>query len=157
MNDKPRILIDQREQIPLRFSPAVTTESVLLPVGDYSLAGSSERVTVERKRLDELMTCCGKDRPRFIEQIERMRGYEVKHLVIETRFSNIALGITRSQLNPLSAIGTLIKFASDWGLPVWFAEDAAGAALLVERIMLREWKRQQVAAKAAKKESGDGI
>jgi hypothetical protein len=36
---------------------------------------------------------------------------------------------------------------SDWGIPVWFAEDSSGAALLVERILVREHKKMMEAAK----------
>ncbi len=143
----PRILIDTREQAPLRFSSAVTTETVTLTVGDYSLRGASDSVVIERKRNGEIQSCCGVDRPRFIEQMERMRPFPVRHLVIEGSWSEVSLGISRSNISPLSVIGTLVKFASDWNIPVWFAEDAAGAALLVERILLREHKRLELAAK----------
>jgi len=149
--EPPCILFDQREQAPLRFSSAVTTERVLLPVGDYSLRGASDTVAIERKRNGEIQSCCGVDRPRFIEQMERMRLFPVRHLVIEGSWSEVSLGISRSNISPLSVIGTLVKFASDWNIPVWFAEDASGAALLVERILLREAKRLELAAKEAKK------
>ena len=137
----PHILIDQREVIALKFSPAVTSERCLLPVGDYSIRGASDSVVIERKRNGELQSCCGTDRERFIAQIERMRSYPVRHIVVEARWSEIALGISRSNINPLSVIGTLVKFGSDWNIPTWFCEDAAGAALCVERILLREHKR----------------
>lgn len=130
------ILIDQREQAALRFSANVTVETVLLPVGDYSLRGASDVVAIERKRLGELATCCGKDRPRFIEQLERLRSYPVRGLVIEGDMAGVLSGAHGSQINPLSILGTLIKAACEWGIPVWLAGDAKGAALLVERMML---------------------
>lgn len=141
------MLVDQREQAALKFSPAVTSERVLLPVGDYSLRGASDAVTIERKRNGELQSCCGTDRERFIAQIERMREYPVRHLVIEASWTEVSLGISRSNISPLSVIGTLVKFGSDWQIPVWFCEDASGAALLVERILIREWKRLQIKLK----------
>ena len=137
----PHILVDQREHAALKFSSLVTSERVLLPVGDYSLRGASDSVVIERKRNGEIQSCCGVDRPRFIEQIERMRSYPVRHIVIEGSWSEVSLGISRSNINPLSVIGTLVKFGSDWQIPVWFCEDAVGAALLVERILIREFKR----------------
>src|SRR6185503_15633628 len=73
--ERPHILIDQREQVALCFTDSFTTERVLLPVGDYSLAGATDSVVIERKRNGELQSCCGTDRARFIEQIERMRQY----------------------------------------------------------------------------------
>ncbi len=145
--ERPHILIDQREQSPLKFSPAVTTESVLLPVADYSLRGASDYVAIERKRGGELASCCGIDRPRFVEQMERLALFPVCHLVIEASFSEISLGIYRSNINPLSVLGTLIAYASDKRVPVWFCEDASGAALCVERILMREFKRLQAKKK----------
>jgi len=149
----PCILYDQREQIPLRFSPAVLTEKVLLPVADYSLRGASDYVVIERKRQGELQSCCGADRERFLQQLENMRPYPVRHLVIECTADDVLLGLSRSRINPLSVLGTLIAAASDWGITPWFCGDAANAAVVVERILLREFKRLQAKAKEAGKKN----
>lgn len=130
------ILVDQREQAPLKFSDAVGVETVLLPVADYSLRGGSDLVAIERKRLGELATCCGKDRARFIEQLERLRSFPVRALVIEADLDGILSGAFQSNINPLSILGTLIKAAAEWQIPVWFAGDAKNAATLVERMLL---------------------
>lgn len=149
----PHILYDTREQIPLKFSSAVTSERVTLTCGDYTVRGASERVAIERKGQGEIQSCCGIDRERFIAQLERMTAYPCRHLVIEGSFTEASLGISRSNINPLSVIGTLIK-ASELGIAVWFCDDAAGAALMVERILTREHNRvlfnEKQAAKAAK-------
>ncbi|HET7540686.1 MAG TPA: ERCC4 domain-containing protein [Polyangiaceae bacterium] len=138
---KPVVLIDTREQIPLRFSAAVDVEVVTLPAGDYSVAGSTDTVALERKRLDELATCCGKDRERFLEQVERLREYPVRALIIEADLDGVLSKAYRSEIHPLSVLGTLIKFSSDWQVPVWFAGDARNAAHVVERILLRVHKQ----------------
>ena len=140
---RPAILVDTREQAPLRFSRAVDVEAVTLPVGDYSLRGATELVAIERKRLGELAVCCGHDRPRFIEQIERMQSYPVRALVVEGDMDAVLAGAYRSSINPLSVLGTLIKVATDYGVPVWLAGDARNAALLVERMLLRVAKQQK--------------
>ncbi len=137
---KPTILVDQREQLPLKFS-RTDTERVLLTCGDYSLRGLSADVVIERKSLPDLVMCCGKDRPRFIEQIERMQSYRFRALVLETTYNEVTIGAYRSQINPLSVLGTLVKIAQDIGVPVWFADDAAGAAQLVERMLVREHRK----------------
>ena len=142
---EPTILIDQREQAPLKFS--VATERVLLPCGDYSLRGLTAEVAIERKSLADLVACCGSDRPRFIEQIERMRDYRFRALVLETNMTNIAIGAYRSQISPLSVLGTLVKIAQDIGVPVWFADDASGAAQFVQRMLIREHRRARVVPK----------
>lgn len=147
--EKPHVLIDQREQAPLTFCDSFTSERVLLPVGDYSLAGASEAVAIERKRNGELQSCCGTDRERFIAQIERMREYPVRWLVCECTFDDVVLGLNRSAINPLSVLGTIIKFGSDWNIPTMFCGDARNASLFVERILMREWKRMQEAKKKA--------
>jgi ERCC4-type nuclease len=147
VSDRPCILIDSREKAELRFSGAVDTETVLLPVGDYSLRGATDSVVIERKRGGELQSCCGTDRERFIEQIERMRSYPVRHLVIEATVDDIVCGVFRSRIAPLSVIGTLAKFTSDWQIPCWFCGDAKTTALVVERILMREFKRLQLGEK----------
>lgn len=149
--ERPCVLVDQRERIPLSFGPDFDVEHVLLPVGDYSLRGSSSTVAIERKRNGELQSCCGTDRERFIAQIERMREYPVRWLVIESDMDEITLGLNRSAINPLSVLGTLIKFGSDWNIPVMLCGDARNTSLFVERILLREWKRQQEKLKAERK------
>jgi len=133
------ILIDQREQLPLRFD-GIRTERCFLPCGDYSLRGLTAEVCIERKSLPDLVHCCGKDRARFVEQVERMRAFRVRSLVLEARHTDVSIGAYRSQISPLSVIGTLIKIAHDYGVQVWFAEDASGAAEIVLRTLMREHK-----------------
>lgn len=145
--ERPHIVIDQREQMPLAFCDSFTTERVLLAVGDYSLAGATDSVVIERKRNGELQSCCGTDRDRFIAQIERMREYPVRWLVVEASFDDVVLGLSRSNINPLSVLGTIVKFGSDWNIPTMFCGDHRNAALFVERILMREFKRMQEAKK----------
>jgi ERCC4-type nuclease len=146
MKERPCVLVDSREQQPLRFSTAVDVESVTLPVGDYSLRGSTETVAIERKRLGELATCCGTDRERFIEQIDRLRSFSVRALVVECDADGILGHAYRSEIRPLSVLGTLIKISSDWQVPVWLAGDGRNAALIVERMLFRVWKQRREAA-----------
>lgn len=143
----PHVLCDQREQAPLVFSSAVTTERVLLPVGDYSLRGATDSVAIERKRGGELASCCGVDRERFLAQVERMRGFPVAYVVVEATMSDMLHGIYRSNINPLSVIGTVVKICSDWKIPVLFCGDARDTALVVERILFREHKRLEEATR----------
>ncbi len=136
---EPVILIDQREQSPLRFR-GTRWEKCFLPVGDYSLRGLTAEVVIERKSLSDLVGCCGKERERFIAQVERMRDYRFRALVVEARLTDIQIGAYRSQMNPLSVVGTLVKVAHELNVPVWMAEDDRGATELVERMLLREYK-----------------
>jgi ERCC4-type nuclease len=156
--DLPCILVDDREKAPLIFSSHVTTERVHLTVADYSMRGHSERIAVERKRGAELCSCMGTGRERFLQQIENLRQYEVRALVIEANLSDFLTNRFESFINPLSILGTLQGFAypkdaSVPAVPVWFCGGPRGAAVFVERMMIREWNRLQEKAKAKMKES----
>ena len=146
----PTILIDKREQSALQFSAAVSTELVTLPVGDYSLRGATDLAAIERKRLGELAQCCGKDRDRFIDQLERLRMYPVRALIIEADLDGVLSKSYRSEIHPLSVLGTLIKASSDWQIPVWMCGDARNAALVVERMLLRVHKQRQAQGDAGR-------
>lgn len=131
-----RILIDTREQAPLLFGE-VPTERATLPVGDYSAAGVTDLVALERKRVGELAVCCGIDRERFIAQVDRLRAFPVRGLVIEGDLARLASGGYRSRIRPASVVGTLVALSVDLRLPIWFAGDARGAAEIVFRILRR--------------------
>ncbi|MCC6668976.1 MAG: hypothetical protein IT375_34875 [Polyangiaceae bacterium] len=136
------ILIDTREQAPLQFGEAVRTERATLATGDYSAAGVTDLVALERKSLADLTTCCGRDRERFLAQIQRLRAFPVRGLVIEGDAPSIAAGAYRSQIRPASVIGTLVAICTDHAIPVWLATDAHHAAIIVERILRRVHDRQ---------------
>lgn len=134
---KPCILVDSREQAPLRFSPAVDVEVVTLTTGDYSLRGFTEHVAIERKSAADFVACCGPERERFIEQCQRLARYPVKALVIESTWELLAAGAYVSRMHPRSVTGTLLALMVDYGLPVLLATDSGGAAESVERILCR--------------------
>jgi DNA excision repair protein ERCC-4 len=137
MTPNPRILIDQREQAPLRFSDAVETELVTLPTGDYSLQGYSAEVAIERKSKADLVACVGPERERFMEQMQRLAGYQVRALVVEASWEELAAGVYRSNTNPRSVTGTLLALVVDRGIPVLLVGSAREAAEAVERMLVR--------------------
>lgn len=135
---RPRILIDSREQTPLIFSDAVIVEhGVTLPTGDYSLAGFTEQVAIERKSKADFVACCGPERERFLEQIQRLVSYQVRALVIEATWAELGAGAYRSNMNPRSVTGTALAIAADHAIPVLFAGTARDASEMVERILTR--------------------
>lgn len=134
---RPVVLVDSREQAPLRFSDAVDVELVTLETGDYSLQGFTADVAIERKSLGDFVQCCTHDRERFEEQIERLAKYQHAALVIETDWATLSAGAYRSHANPRSITGSLLALMHDHRLPVLLAGDARGAAEVVERILCR--------------------
>lgn len=70
-----KIIIDSREQAPFTFQhekyAGTVAEPGTLDTGDYSLAGLTDRVAVERKSLPDLVACLGRERERFERELQR--------------------------------------------------------------------------------------
>lgn len=153
---KMTILVDTREQVPFRFSDKVETRRAALNVGDYSLPGLEESVTIERKSLSDLLGCIGRDRDRFVRELRQLRAFRFSALVIESRWSTIMSGIygVPSQIHPESVIGSLCAFAIKYGVVPILAEDHEAGARITEallrnylRILKREYEKSTEEAK----------
>ena len=72
-----------------------------LDTGDYSLEGLEDRLCIERKgRISELAINLGKDKARFMREIERMKEFEFRFLVLEFSFGQSLTSIyTQKELN----------------------------------------------------------
>lgn len=126
-----RILIDSREQKPFTFKGKgfsdVVTEQGKLVTGDYSIVGLADVVAVERKSLDDLAQCLGRDRERFERELIRSKGLEAFAVVVEAGFDDLAHGKYRPKLNPHSACQSVLSFSARLGVQFLFAGSRAGA------------------------------
>ena len=104
-------VIDSREQLPLNLSP-MRFEYRALPTGDYSVRGLEHVVCIERKSLDDLLGCVGRDRERFDREIQRMMGYPIRCLLVESTWQEIEVGQWRSKVTSSQAMGSLIGWAA---------------------------------------------
>jgi ERCC4-type nuclease len=106
------ILVDSREQAPYDFAKyRAATVTATLPVGDNSLPGFEDRVSIERKSLDDLIGCLmGADRVRFEKELARGRACDFFCVVIEGSLSEVSQGKFRSAMRPHSALQSLITF-----------------------------------------------
>lgn len=127
-----KIIIDSREQCGYTFQ-TFGAETIIstLPSGDYSIAGMETYVSVERKKLSDLLNCLGSERARFFRELERLKSYEAAAIVIESPLSVIAAGHYRSRISPQSAIQSLIAIQAQFRLPVFFAKDRTEAEAYV--------------------------
>ncbi len=136
----PVIIVDTREQKPYEFS--VPTVKKGLTSGDYSIVGFEDDITVERKSLPDLVRCCGRDRPRFMDQCNRLLHIKHRLLIIEAGWAEIELGQWRGHVKPSQVIGTLCLLAG-MGLPFITADSRPRATELTQRFLLgcqkREW------------------
>lgn len=153
------IIEDTREQLPLEITrfpverggiqfqpgePRQRSEDFKypekgLPVGDYSLKGfhnfKNPGIIIERKSLDDLCGSLGKGRERFLQEVEKMRAFRFRALVIEATESQVDLHEYRSLIEPASVFGTLDALAVRANLHVFWCGDAYGAARKVEQLV----------------------
>ena len=123
-----KIVVDSREQAAFPFTgyDAYVTQGTLT-AGDYSLAGLESLVAVERKSLPDLVACLGRERDRFVRELERLRGFESAAVVVESPISALALGEYRSAMAPKAAYESVVAFMCRYRLTFYFAQDRRGA------------------------------
>lgn len=126
-----RVIVDSREQVPFAFSgpryEGVTVEVGTLTVGDYSLAGLTDKVAVERKSLPDLVACLGRERERFERELQRGAALDAFAVVVEASWADLAGGKYRSKLQPHASCQSVLAFAGRYRLPFLFAGSRAAA------------------------------
>ena len=125
--DQFTILIDSREQTPWEFPADISTEKSSLPTGDYSIRGLSDFISIERKELNDFLLCCGRERERFVRELQRMRGYSAKAVIVESDLKTIRRGKYRSRISPEAVIGSVGAWTARYNVPIIFAGDREGA------------------------------
>ena len=104
----------------------VPTIARYLKTGDYALDGLEDRCCVERKQLEDLFTCCGKDRRRFRAEVERMAEMEFAVVVIEADWREITNPVEyrpgwESQMSPYSVTETIAAWSIRYPRVHWWA------------------------------------
>ena len=126
-----KIIVDRREQLPFSFTrdryTGVIVEPGTLTTGDYSLHGLTDRVTVERKALDDLVQCLGHDRQRFEAELQRMNALDAACVVIEASWHDLLTKKYKSRLEPHSACMSVLAFSCRYRVPFMFAGNRGGA------------------------------
>lgn len=141
-------VIDSREQLPLNLSPLQTVRATLT-TGDYSLVGLENHVAIERKSLGDLLSCVGGERERFNREVQRLLGYEVRALVVESTWPELEAGNWRSKVKPRAAVGSVLGWIA-MGLPAIMAGDHQRAGTYVSRLLYitarRRWRELRALA-----------
>jgi DNA excision repair protein ERCC-4 len=128
----PCIVVDTREQEPLRFA-RLPSRTGTLSSGDYSIVGLETLFAVERKTVADLVACIGPERDRFERELCRLRGYRFKRLIVIGQRAEIEQGRYRSNIKPQSVLGSLDVWEVRYGVPYTFASTPEDAARVVER------------------------
>ena len=130
---QPVVVIDTREQTPLPFTRLETVRGTL-PTGDYSVAGLEDLISIERKSIADLTSCCvNAQRDRFERELLRLRGYRFRRLLIIGKEDEVWLCRYMSSIAPKAVMATLAAFEVRYDVPIVWAENPQLAALLVER------------------------
>lgn len=134
MKIEPTIIVDSREQTPWKFSN-LPTEPGSLATGDYSVRGLEHLIAVERKSLDDLLANVGRERARFCRELQRLRAFRFRCLVIEASYSDLERGEWRSKVQPSAVLGSLAGWQARYSLPVMLVGDHESAARFAERYL----------------------
>ena len=137
MTGQPTIIIDTREQLPYDFAAESTRAA--LKTGDYSLAGMESLVAIERKSLDDFVSCITAGRSRFERELCRADALERFWIVIEANLTRIEQGLYRSKVNPESVLGTLAAWSNRHKVSFVFADNRQSAAKMTERLLRHAW------------------
>ncbi len=132
------LLVDSREQAPFTFErwPDLQIQTAALPAGDYSLPGFEDRAAVERKELNDLVSCfMGDNRTRFEKELARARRYELFTVVIEAGLEDLAKGNYRSNMKPQSALQTVTAFFVRYSIPFLFCGNRRGAEYMTHSLL----------------------
>lgn len=132
------IQIDTREQRPLEIT-AYPTERIGLPVGDYGIRNFSDwnnpRFIVERKSVDDLVGSVTSGRARFLKEIEKLRQFEFRALLIEGTRLDVELGHFKSCTAPASVLATLDAISVRANVHCFWCSDPEGAARQLESLV----------------------
>lgn len=95
------IIIDTREQAPWSFDPGQAVARVAtLRTGDYALAGDQDCFSIERKSLDDFLGTISSGWERFQCEIERMKDFPAKVMIIEGDFAEMCFIENEGGLHP---------------------------------------------------------
>lgn len=164
---RPTIIVDTREQDPLVFHRLESVRGTLQS-GDYSVQGLTDLFAVERKSINDLVSCCiGDNRDRFERELHRLRGFRFTRLLVVGTVDQITQHTYRSQVKPASVLNSLAAWEVRYSIPVVFRRTAESAAEQVEtwawwfareyievaNDLLRAHKESTLPSPAAKKHS----
>lgn len=156
------ILVDTREKENRHILEYITRKKLAyktraLPAGDYSVMIPENKdlgimrdiylnldkdggILIERKNsAEELAGNLGRNRDRFENELEKMKGAE-KHLIVESgNWSDIYNGRYNSLVTSVAYRGSIIAFMSRYNLHVHFVDKTTSPMLILE-ILARKVK-----------------
>jgi len=127
-------VIDSREQNPLPLNPLKTIVKKL-DVADYSAVGYENKIAIEKKSLDDLCACVGRERERFDRMVKRLLDYEYRAIVVTDDWSKIDLKQYHGTLTPIQIYAAIMGWAMTANVPIMFMGSHQRAGLAVARMI----------------------
>jgi hypothetical protein len=161
--------MDRREKAPFTFCGikptggkrgsvlSVNRQWATLRSGDYSIVGHEEKVSIERKSLDDLYSTLAGDRERFEREHERLAECEFAAVVIEAPWPVILGGSSRSRLNPSSIWHTALSWSVRYRVQWWALEDRRTAEIGTFRLLEAWWHKWSKSQKASAPTTGSEL
>jgi len=138
-SDDVLAVIDTREQLPLELPLRTITDT--LPTGDYSVSGFEDLICVERKSLPDLIGCMTSGRSRFERELQRMKAYEARCVVVEASWKQLRNGEYRSRITPEAATHSVVSWLSNFSVPFLFVGNRIAAADAVAYFLFTSTKK----------------
>lgn len=127
---RPYVLIDTREQRPLRFISELGVDcgTAKLDAGDYSVRGFTAHIALERKSVSDLVQTLSHGRERFENELELLQQYRWRAILVEGRRGDVEAGIYRSLMTPQSVMGSLRAIWMRYQVPTFWCDSPEGCA-----------------------------
>jgi len=126
-----RIVVDTREQVPWTFEGQdVELVRAKLNAGDYSIDGLEHRIAIERKSMEDFVGTAMKSRTRFYRELELLRAYDFRCVIVEVGVTELMHGNYRSSVPPAAVLGFIAEITVRQRVPVHLAGSRAEAQVL---------------------------
>lgn len=136
------IVVDTRERLPWTFeNQSVELVFAKLDAGDYSVKGLERRISIERKSVDDWHGTVLHDRARFYRELELLRAYDFRCVIIESSVRDIMARRYTAQVSPLVSLAFIAEIAVAQAVPVYLGGTRAEAQILAGALMRAAAKR----------------
>lgn len=142
------IIEDTREQTPLDFTGFRGVESVRsgLKTGDYSVQGYEDKICFERKSVPDLVGTLIGGHERFLREMDRMKDYEEKYILVEHSASKAYLYCERHgwEYKFDTIIQSLLAYAYHYRVRVKFCKNREDMAEYIVKKSREYVKRKEM-------------
>lgn len=132
-------ICDSREQRPVDLFPLKVIRGTLA-TGDYSVAGLQHSIAIERKSLQDLIGCVGRERERFEKEIQRLLAYETRAIIVEADWCQIELKQYIGDVHPNAAIGSILGWIAR-GIPIIMTQNHKRSGEFISKLLFTAARR----------------